>query len=92
VGRGSITFWISADIEKAWRHTGEKQQGSQLDYSDQAILVMLTMKDVFHLTKRGVEGFVRSIFRMMRINLPVPDQAMLSKRGKDLKVNLPIKS
>jgi len=92
VQRGSITFWISADFEKTWMHTGEKQRGSQFDYSDQAILVMLTVKEVFHLTNRGVEGFVRSILRMMRINLPVPDHTTLSKRGKDLKVNLPKKA
>jgi len=92
VERGSITFWMSDDFEKSWMHTGEKQRGSQFDYSDQAILVMLTVKEVFHLTNRGVEGFVRSIFRMMRINLPVPDHTTLSKRGKDVKVNLPKKA
>jgi len=83
---------MSNDFEKTWLHTGEKQRGSQFDYSDQAILVMLTVKEVFHLTNRGVEGFVRSLFRMMKINLPVPDHTTLSKRGKDLKVNLPKKS
>lgn len=92
VERGSITFWMSDDFEKTWMHTGEKQRGSQFDYSDQAILVMLTVKEVFHLTNRGVEGFVRSIFRMMKINLPVPDHTTLSKRGKDLNVNLPKKA
>ena len=92
VERGSITFWMSDGFEKSWRHTGEKQRGSQFDYSDQAILVMLTVKEVFHLTNRGAEGFVRSIFRMMKINLPVPDHSTLSKRGKELKVNLPKKT
>lgn len=92
VQRGSITFWISADFEKSWMYIGEKQRGSQFDYSNQAILVMLTVKEVFHLTNRGVEGFVRSIFRMMKINLPVPDHTTLSKRGKDLKVSLPKKA
>ena len=92
VERGSITFWMSDDFEKSWRHTGKKQRGSQFDYSDQAILVMLTVKEVFHLTHRGVEGFVRSLFRMMNINLPVPDHSTLSKRGKELKVKLPKKT
>jgi Transposase DDE domain len=91
VQRGSITFWMSEEIEKTWLYTGEKQRGSQFDYSDQAILVMLTVKEVFHLTNRGVEGFMRSIFQLMKINLPVPDHSTLSKRGKDLKVNLPKK-
>ena len=92
VQRGSITFWMSDDFEKTWLHSGEKQRGSQFDYSDQAILVMLTVKEVFHLTHRGVEGFVRSLFRMMKINLPVPDHSTLSKRGKALKVKLPKKT
>src|SRR3990172_6244655 len=92
VQRGSITFWMSDGFEKTWLHSGEKQRGSQFDYSDQAILVMLTVKEVFHLTNRGVEGFVRSLFRIMKINLPVPDHSTLSKRGKDLKVKLPKKT
>jgi len=89
VRRGSITFWMSDDFEKNWLYTGEKQRGSQFDYTDQAILVMLMLKEVFHLTNRSVEGFVGSLFRMMKINLPVPDHSTISKRGKDLKVKLP---
>jgi len=92
VQRGSITFWLSDDFRKTWLHAGEKQRGSQFDYSDQAIRVMLTVKEVFHLTNRGVEGLMRSIFQLMKINLPVPDHSTLSKRGKDLKVNLPKKT
>lgn len=92
VQRGSITIWLTDDFEKEWRHTGEKQRGSQFDYSDQAILVMLTVKEVFHLTNRQTEGFMRSLFALMKVNLPVPDHSTLSKRGKDLKVNLPKKS
>jgi Transposase DDE domain len=92
VERGSITFWLSDDFEKTWLYTGDKQRGSQFDYSDQAILVMLTIKEVFHLTNRGVEGFVVSLFRMLKINLPVPDHSTLSKRGKRLKVKLPKKT
>ena len=92
VQRGSITFWMSEDIEEQWVHAGKKQRGSQFDYSDQAILIMLTVKEVFHLTNRGVEGFVRSLFWMMKIDLRVPDHSTLSRRGKDLKVKLPKKA
>jgi len=90
--RGSITFWLSGDFEKNWLHTGEKQRGSQFVYSDQAIEIMLTVKEVFHLTNRGTEGFMRSIFAMLKIALPVPDHSTLSKRGKELRVNLPKKT
>lgn len=92
VQRGSLTFWLTDDFEKKWRHTGEKQRGSQFDYSDQAIRVMLTVKEIFHLTNRQTEGWMRSLFALMKVNLPVPDHSTLSKRGKNLQVNLPKKS
>ena len=92
VQRGSITFWLSDGFERNWLYTGEKQRGSQFDYSDQAILIMLTVKEVFHLTNRQAEGFMRSLFALMKISLSVPDHSTLSKRGRDLKVNLPKKS
>jgi hypothetical protein len=91
VQRGSITFWLSDEVEKVWLYTGEKQRGSQFDYSDKAIEIMLTIKEVFHLTNRGVEGFVRSLFELMKISLPVPDHSTLPRRGKTLQVKLPKK-
>ena len=92
VRRGSITFWLSDNFEEIWLYIGDKQRGSQFDYSDKAIEIMLTIKEVFHLTNRGVEGCVRSLFVMMKIDLPVPDHSTLSKRGQALKVKLPKKA
>lgn len=92
VQRGSITFWLSDDFEQVWLYAGEKQRGSQFEYSAKAIEIMLTTQEVFHLTHRGVEGFVRSVFGMLNIHLPVPDHSTLSKRGKTLQAMLPKKS
>ena len=92
VERGSLTFWLSEDFRKVWLYAGEKQRGSQFDYSDKAVEIMLTLKEIFHLTNRGVEGFVRSLFQIMKIDLPVPDHSTLSRRSKTLKVKLPKKS
>ena len=92
VQRGSITFWLSDDFEKNWLYTGEKQRGGQFDYSEKAIEIMLTVKEVFHLTNRQTEGFMRSLFAMLKIALPVPDHSTLSKRGKKVRVNLPKKT
>lgn len=63
-------------------YAGETQRGSQFNYSDTAIEIMLTIKEVFHVTNRSVEGFVRSAFAMLNIHLTVPDHSTLSKRGK----------
>ncbi len=92
VQRGSITFWLADDFEQTWCYVGKKQRGAQFDYSDQSIRIMLTVKEVFHLTNREVEGFMRSLFQLRNINLPVPDHSTLSKRGKRLPVTLPKKA
>lgn len=91
VRRGSITFWLSDDLEETWCYTGEKQRGSQYDYSEQAIVMMQTVKNVFHLPNRATEGFMHSVFAMLKISLSVPDHTTLSRRGKGLKVTLPKK-
>jgi len=92
VQRGSITFWLSDDFEQVWLYAGEKQRGSQFEYSEKAIEIMLTIKEVFHLTNRGVEGFVRSVFEMLHLHLPVPDHTTLSKRAKTLNARSPKKT
>lgn len=92
VQRGSITFWLSEDFEKIWLYAGKRQRGSQFEYSDKAIEIMLTLKEIFHLTNRSVEGFVRSLFQMLKVDVPVPDHSTLSKRSKTLKVKLPKKN
>ena len=92
VQRGSITFWLSDNFRKVWLYAGEKQRGSQFEYSDKAIEIALTIKEVFHLTNRSVEGFMRSLFEMLKVDLPVPDHSTLSKRSKTLKVRLPRKT
>lgn len=91
VERGSITVWMSEDFEKTWCYTGPNQRGSQFDYSEQAIKIMLTVKDVFRLSNRAAEGFVRSLFVLLKVSLSAPDHTTLSRRGKTLKVKLPKK-
>lgn len=81
VNRYSLTMWISEDVQKNWKYCGPKQRGAQYEYTDQAIESMLILKELFHLTNRGVEGFVRSLFELIKINLPVPDHTTLSSRG-----------
>jgi len=80
---------MSENFEKTWCYTGSSQRGSQFDYSEQAIKIMLTVKNVFHLSNRAAEGFVRSLFVLLKVALSVPDHTTLSRRGKTLKVKLP---
>jgi hypothetical protein len=52
---------------------------------------MLSVKNVFHLSNRAAEGFVCSLFKLLGVQLPVPDHTTLTRRGKTLKVALPKK-
>ena len=92
VNRGSLTLWISEEAITAWK--AEKvpgKRGRQREYSDLAIETALTLKEVYGLRNRSTEGFLRSLFAIMQIDLPVPDHTTLSVRGKSLSVRLPKK-
>lgn len=90
VQRGNIAFWFPDDLAKHWFFHGDKTgRGSFKTYSDDAIQLCLTIKSVFKLTLRATEGFVNSIFQLMKIPLVSPDYSLLSKRAGDLPVNIP---
>ena len=53
-----------------------------------AIETALTLRLLFQLPLRQVEGFLRSLFDLMGLVLDVPDHTTLSRRAKKLKVSL----
>ena len=53
---------------------------------------MQMIKNVFHLSNRATEGFVISVFAMLKLALSVPDHTTMSRRGKSLPVKLPKKA
>jgi hypothetical protein len=89
VNRGSLTLWVDQASLQAWRHQGPARRGAQFDYSDLAIQCLLTLRAIYHLTLRATEGFARSLFELMRLDLPVPDYTTLCRRAKTLCIDLP---
>jgi hypothetical protein len=92
VRRGSLTLWVDEATLQAWRHQGPPQQGAQFEYSDLAIECLLTLRVVYHLTLRATEGFARSLFELMHLDLPVPDYSTLCRRAATVRVTLPKRS
>jgi hypothetical protein len=82
VKRGSLTLWISEDINEWWQGDGHDT------YSDKAIEAMLAMQAVYGLPLRATSGFVSSVFDLLGIVLPVPDYTTLSRRARHLRVVL----
>ncbi len=89
VQRGSLTFWLSDDFAQSWQAAATHKRGAQRTYSDQAIMLVLTLKEVFRLTNRAVEGLTRSVCALLKLAVTVPDHSTLSRRGKDLPIRLP---
>ena len=88
VERGDVTVWISREAIAAWAPTGKRRPGGQRKFSDLAIETALTMRLVYGIPLRQAEGFLRSFFGLMGVDLPVPDHTTLPRRSKGLRVRL----
>ncbi len=82
--RGDISFWVDEAVIQAWTPSKTSKRGGQRRYSDLAIETALTLRLLFHLPLRQTEGFLASLFRLMGLDLPVPDHTTLSRRNQIL--------
>ncbi len=82
-------MWISEKAIREWEPAHEGHRGGQLRYSDLAIETALTLRLVFRLPLRQTEGFIRSLFALMELELSAPDHTTLSRRNRTLSVRLP---
>ena len=88
VRRGDLTVWISEAAIRSWTPEPTCQRGGQPKYSDLAIETALVLRLVFHLPLRQTEGFLRSVLRLMGLDLEAPDHTTLSRRGILLDIEL----
>ena len=88
--RGDVTIWLSDEVEAAWHAERRNTRGGQPTYSDLAITVCLTLGMVYKQPLRQTEGFVRSLVKLMGVDICVPDFSTFSRRGSGL--DLPLKS
>ena len=88
VRRGDITIWLSPAAIAAWEPDRADTRGAQRKYSDLAIESALTLRLLFHLPLRQAEGFLRSLFVLMGLDLRAPDHTTLSRRGRYLDLSL----
>jgi len=88
VQRGSLDVWIDENALKNWKAERNGKRGAQPIYSDLAIQLTLQFGQVFRQKLRQTEGLIRSCFKLMNIDLEVPDYSTLSRRSADLQVKL----
>ena len=86
--RGDVTIWFSEDAVAGWIPRGKRKRGGQREYSDLAIGTALTLRMLFRLPLRQTEGFIGSLLCLMDLDLTSPDHTTLSRRAKQLDVEL----
>ena len=90
VQRGRLTIWFDeAFLRERWRPVPTGKRGAPFSYSDIAIQALLTLKAVFGLPYRMVEGLASSIVQLMGVELRIPDHTLLSRRAKTLTISIP---
>src|SRR5215510_1526230 len=90
--RGRLTIWVSSEAVANWTTdelTG--QSGASPTYTDLAIETMATVQAIYGLAGRQTQGFLQSLFELMKLELPVPDHSTLSRRRRQLTITLPVK-
>jgi len=84
--RGSVTLWLSADVTDGWKAQKRETRGGETIYSDGAIEAMLTMGAVYHHRLRQTQGFTKSLFDLLGLDLPVASASTLCRRRKALSI------
>lgn len=93
VNRGKIAFWIADEAIRQWEERNKTgKRGKPKLYSDLAIETALTLREVFHLPLRQVEGFLASILVKMGSNRKAPDYSTLSVRAATLQVSIRVRA
>ena len=94
VNRGSLTLFISKDFAKDWYvrndENSPKKRGGQAKYTETAITSLLSLRFVFKLPLRAIEGLAKSLVSMIGLDINVPDYSTLSIRLRDMKIKLPL--
>lgn len=89
INRGDMTIWFSQESTRKWysqKRTGKK--GHPQKYTDSCIELILTVKNLFRLPLRGVQGYFRGLMKLMGMCLEIPDYTRLSRRAAELEIEM----
>lgn len=87
ISRGSIKIWISPEIASGWSYKGKRRPGGIKKYSDIAIKTCLIVKEVYKLSMRQCEGFIRSLSHFLSIK-EVPHYTTICRRMGQIEFDL----
>src|SRR5512134_1023700 len=79
--RGDLTVWVAPAALAAWHPPMNGQRGRSPTYSDLAIETGILLRLAFGRPWRQTEGLLRSIARLMNLEVGIPDHTTLSRRS-----------
>jgi len=85
--RGDLTAWICDDALAVWSAPPRTTPGGQPVYSDIAIEMCLTLRMVFKQAFRQTQGLMRSIAKLLGVDIAVPHFTTMSRRGNGLSLS-----
>lgn len=83
-----MRFWIDEAVIADWIAPWRKGPGGQRRYSNTAIVATLTLGSVYRLALRQAAGFVRSLFALMGVEVPVPGHTPLARRRRTVATDM----
>lgn len=91
VMRGNLMLFISPEIASSWYvKTEVKPSGGQPIYTDRCIEDIMSLKYLFGISYRHLEGFIRGLLSFAGLgHLPSPDRSTINDRAKSMKLKLP---
>jgi hypothetical protein len=90
VQRGDVTIWFGEEfLRENWSGVATGKRGKPFTYTDAAIQTLLSLKAVFDLPYRALEGFSRSLMKLMGLGCLVPDHTLMSRRARTLQIEIP---
>lgn len=86
VSRGNVTLWFSEEVlSEPTVKSGCR--GRPYQYTERLIEMALTLKQVYHLTLRSLQGFLESLKGLFPGSGRFPHYSTLCRRQKDLKLS-----
>ncbi|ATF09167.1 Mobile element protein [Candidatus Enterovibrio altilux] len=89
---GSLIFWIDEEAIPLWNQIKQSNHGRARLFSNATITGALTVKCVFLMPWRSLQGFINFIFKFIQLLLLCHDYSCISKRTKTVDVTCKTKN
>jgi transposase len=82
--RGDLTVWVTPEALAAWHPPQTGRRGRSPTYSDLAIETGAMLRLAFGRPWRQTEGLLRSVVRLLNLEIGIPDHTTLARRSAAL--------